>query len=332
MGICRLPRLIGFAALYVMCLGAVALAQTSGKSAAVPALAGDWVCSGQCSSATKAHIAQDGLVLHFTNENGGKSEGRVASDSQSVVANDWNDLRGNLEQNGTVIRWTNGTVWTKVSAVQNSGKHAVVPGLAGEWVCRDYCPQGGEGKTAHIAQSGVILHFINEGGGKSEGRVASDSQSVLASDCGNLQGNLERNATLIRWTNGTVWAKVPATSTLSNALRSQGKVDIYTILFDVDESEIKPQSQSTINAIVGLMKSDPSLKLEVSGHTDNTGSAAHNQQLSQARAKAVVADLVKNGVSAARLQAKGYGDTRPVASNSTDAGRAQNRRVQLRKL
>jgi outer membrane protein OmpA-like peptidoglycan-associated protein len=85
--------------------------------------------------------------------------------------------------------------------------------------------------------------------------------------------------------------------------------------------------------VASLLKIDRSLRLEVSGHTDNTGSDAHNLQLSQGRAQAVVNALVKTyGIDATRLVAKGYGDTKPVAPNDNDADKAKNRRVELRKI
>ena len=68
------------------------------------------------------------------------------------------------------------------------------------------------------------------------------------------------------------------------------------------------------------------------GHTDNTSTPAHNQQLSERRAQAVVAALTQQGVAASRLQAAGFGQTRPLADNATEPGRAQNRRVELVKL
>ena len=84
-----------------------------------------------------------------------------------------------------------------------------------------------------------------------------------------------------------------------------------------------------INRIVTLMNDDPSLRFEVQGHTDNTGNAASNQTLSEQRAQAIVSKLVEMGISPSRLTAKGFGQSSPIADNSTDEGRAKNRRVEF---
>lgn len=121
--------------------------------------------------------------------------------------------------------------------------------------------------------------------------------------------------------------------TMAKALTTTGKIDIYGIYFDTDKAELKPESKGTLEEVAKLLKSDPSLKLEVAGHTDNTGAAAHNMQLSAGRAAAVVNALVSAyGIDRARLQAKGYGDSKPVAPNDNEQNRAKNRRVELRKL
>ena len=81
--------------------------------------------------------------------------------------------------------------------------------------------------------------------------------------------------------------------------------------------------------VLKLLQSSPALRLAVEGHTDNAGTLAHNQQLSESRAQEVVRTLTAQGVATARLQAAGFGQTRPLADNATEAGRAQNRRVEL---
>ncbi len=79
----------------------------------------------------------------------------------------------------------------------------------------------------------------------------------------------------------------------------------------------------------GILAADKGLRLEVQGHTDNVGTDAYNQTLSEARARSVMAWLVQHGVAPERLTAKGYGKSRPVADNGNDQGRAKNRRVKI---
>jgi len=122
-------------------------------------------------------------------------------------------------------------------------------------------------------------------------------------------------------------------SDLAQAIATTGSVSVYGILFDVDKTDLKPQSTATLSEVAKLLQADPKLKLEIAGHTDDTGTPAHNRTLSQGRSEAVVAALVKtHGIAAGRLAAKGYGDTKPVASNNNEEGRAKNRRVELKKI
>ena len=78
------------------------------------------------------------------------------------------------------------------------------------------------------------------------------------------------------------------------------------------------------------MNDAPKLKIEISGHTDNTGSAAMNENLSQQRANAVVAYILTKGIDTSRLTAKGYGSKKPIATNDTESGRQQNRRTEFK--
>ena len=81
--------------------------------------------------------------------------------------------------------------------------------------------------------------------------------------------------------------------------------------------------------VVKLLQANPTLRLAVEGHTDNAGTLAHNQTLSAARAREVVRTIASQGIAAGRLQAAGFGQSRPLADNATEAGRAKNRRVEL---
>jgi outer membrane protein OmpA-like peptidoglycan-associated protein len=121
-------------------------------------------------------------------------------------------------------------------------------------------------------------------------------------------------------------------SSLKDELEKSGHVAIYGILFDTGKATIQPSSDSTLNEIVKLMQDNADLKLRVEGHTDNVGAAAANQSLSERRAQSVKAWLVSHGIAEDRLSIKGFGDTRPVADNSTDEGKTKNRRVELAKI
>jgi outer membrane protein OmpA-like peptidoglycan-associated protein len=90
------------------------------------------------------------------------------------------------------------------------------------------------------------------------------------------------------------------------------------------------KSAEQLNNVAEIMKAYPNVELKIGGYTDNVGNAAGNMKLSEARAKATMAELVKLGVAEARMKAEGYGDQHPVASNDTEEGRAQNRRIAVR--
>lgn len=107
------------------------------------------------------------------------------------------------------------------------------------------------------------------------------------------------------------------------------KIALRNIFFDTGKSTLRSESNAELDRLVKLMKDVPKLKIEISGHTDNTGSAALNDKLSQDRAQAVVDYLKSKGVSADRMTAMGYGSSRPIASNSNAEGRQENRRTEF---
>lgn len=110
---------------------------------------------------------------------------------------------------------------------------------------------------------------------------------------------------------------------------TESKIVTHGINFDVDKAVIRPESMGTLNMIVKVMNDNPGVKFEIGGHTDNTGTAAHNLTLSQQRADAVKTQLVSMGIDVARLSTKGYGDTKPISDNNAPEGKANNRRVEF---
>jgi OOP family OmpA-OmpF porin len=102
-----------------------------------------------------------------------------------------------------------------------------------------------------------------------------------------------------------------------------------TILFDTGKSSIKKESEEVLSDIINILKEYPTAKFSIDGHTDSVGSQKLNQRLSDSRALAVKEYLVENGIDEFRLSSMGYGEDKPIASNRTKAGRAQNRRVEI---
>lgn len=104
---------------------------------------------------------------------------------------------------------------------------------------------------------------------------------------------------------------------------------LRNIFFDYDKATILQQSYNELQNLLAILQSHPTMKIEIDGHTDGHGSIDYNQRLSENRAKAVVDFLISKGVDPKRLQYKGYGKTRPIDTNTTDEGRARNRRVEF---
>ena len=101
------------------------------------------------------------------------------------------------------------------------------------------------------------------------------------------------------------------------------------ITFEVNKSDVKPNFVEVLRSVTLVLNEYKSTMIEVAGHTDSTGSDSYNQMLSQQRAQSVSNILIQNGVKPVRIDTVGYGESRPIASNSTPAGREQNRRVEL---
>lgn len=120
--------------------------------------------------------------------------------------------------------------------------------------------------------------------------------------------------------NYVIRIQLPKTFTLNN------------VFFDVGKATLRPQSDKELNELAECMKQQKTMTIEVAGYTDNVGSDANNQKLSQDRAESVRTYLLKKGIAAERIKAKGYGSSNPVAPNDSPQGRQQNRRTEIHVL
>lgn len=112
-------------------------------------------------------------------------------------------------------------------------------------------------------------------------------------------------------------------------IEKEMKVRLNNVFFDVAKATLRPESYPELNRLADILKKSPNLKIEIGGHTDSDGSDSYNLTLSGDRAKAVREYIVAQGVSASQISSKGYGETKPVATNDTEEGKQQNRRVEF---
>ena len=125
-------------------------------------------------------------------------------------------------------------------------------------------------------------------------------------------------------------------ASLLNFIKSDKAVDKETwfdfdrLTFETGSATLKSESQEQLGNVAAILKAYPDVNVKIGGYTDNTGDAKANQKLSGDRAASVLRELTKLGISANRLEGEGYGQEHPVASNDTEEGRAQNRRISIR--
>jgi len=113
-------------------------------------------------------------------------------------------------------------------------------------------------------------------------------------------------------------------------IRVNQAIILKNIFFDTGKSTLKPESMTEIERVYKLMIDNPTMEIEISGHTDNVGSAASNKTLSLNRASVVVKALVSKGIDPSRMTSAGYGFDKPIAPNTTADGRSQNRRTEFK--
>ena len=194
------------------------------------------------------------------------------------------------------------------------------------------CYEHDEGKMRGTLTENVIQFEWNETGGQQIGTAIM----ALTDDNMYLNGLWYENGQYRGLWNGkkilnsdeTV-CELPSGSALVHDLEESGRVILYGILFDYDSDKIKTESYSTLDDIFSALESSASLQLYVDGHTDNLGSDLYNNELSHKRAISVIKWLVDKGIDSSRLEARGKGESQPVANNQSEQGRKLNRRVEL---
>ena len=175
-------------------------------------------------------------------------------------------------------------------------------------------------KLAMWVQNGRVRFYVN-------GDRVFDFNQVEVGDIASLQ--------IDYWTRDATTAIrrarfAESTPDFSQTITSTGKFVTHGILFDTDSDRIKPESAAVIQSIARGLEANPDLKVEIDGHSDSTGIAQHNMDLSKRRAEAVKTVLVSQfGIDASRLTTAGFGSSKPVAPNTTPDGKAQNRRVEF---
>lgn len=209
---------------------------------------------------------------------------------------------------------------------QPDGKHA-----SGLQIARNF-------ENAVKASGGTV---IAEFGGEQQPNALADETYGMADHAAALalqKSGKEIHALVVPYNEGSCYAlyvgekkameQAVKVNELVDKINKDGFIALY-INFDTAKATIKPDSSKQLDDVAAALKSAPELKLEVAGHTDNVGDAAANQKLSEARARSVMDALVKRGIAANRLSAKGYGQSKPIADNRSEDGRAKNRRVEL---
>lgn len=236
-----------------------------------------------------------------------------------------------LEGRLTRIRYRNPQGRATLEIERNYRDALVARGLRVDWACsgRNVCgstARYGEGRGwngVNGLNPGIASdvryftgHLAAQGGGRTYVAIAvsptyTDLHVIETS--GMDSGMVEVNA-----------------EALAAGLEAEGKVTLQGIYFDTGKDILKPESDAALAQVATLLRAQPTLRLRVVGHTDSQGNASANTTLSQKRAQRVRDALVqRHGIAAARLTAQGAGSLSPVASNATEEGRAQNRRVEL---
>lgn len=197
--------------------------------------------------------------------------------------------------------------------------------------CTTTDPYTGEQKTSNATQGAIIGGLLGAGigaltntsSGKQAARNALIGAGVGALAGGAVGGYMDQQEAELRQRLRSAGVSVKRVGNNIQLIMASD------ITFDTGLAQVKPQNYQTLAAVAEVLREYNKTYVEVSGHTDSQGSTEFNQRLSQDRAYSVADILVQNGVQGGRLIPAGFGETRPIANNATNAGRAQNRRVEI---
>ena len=216
--------------------------------------------------------------------------------------------RRSVEGDATVIRYFHNDAAKQPSALQIIRNYqGAIKSIGGEVVYERLPREGDGGETTLKATTGgkeVWIRVVPE-------IFSAPTQSYL-----------------LQVVEVAAMQQVVTANKLLDELNRNGFIALY-INFDTGKSDLKADGKATVAEIVAMLKSSPSLKIAVEGHTDNVGQAAANKTLSTQRAQSVTSAIVAGGIAANRVTAAGFGQEKPVADNRTEEGRAKNRRVEL---
>jgi OmpA-OmpF porin, OOP family len=184
---------------------------------------------------------------------------------------------------------------------------------------------------------GANIELINLETNETESLVASDSVSgaylIVLTQGAEYALYVNRKEYLFKSLNfnySEVKDYEPITMDIDLEKATEGTTAVLqNIFFDIDRYDLKDKSLTELTKMLGFLRENPSVQVEISGHTDNSGSEAYNLQLSEKRAQSVYNYLIENGVSETQLTTRGYGSQQPIADNSTETGRQMNRRIEF---
>ena len=181
---------------------------------------------------------------------------------------------------------------------------------------------GGDTTSGNINSSGARGGNINNGdtsgGAINSGGNIGNKNGKNTGDNGKNSGNSGKNGA----TGGTT--KEGGNEAIG------GAIELHNVFFDFNKSDLRPESHTELRYLIDMMKEHTVYRIEIDGHTDSVGTSAYNMKLSEARAKAVREYMVKQGVVAKRITARGFGATKPMDTNATEEGRQRNRRTEFR--